>query len=226
MMVLAETRPRQPTATREINIRFPGQYYDQESGLHYNYHRFYHAATGRYTRSDPIGTSGGLNTYVYASGNPIGRIDPRGLVDFIYYIRMGIFKGSPRSATKNFFAIVHSGAGSEKERFPHNKEVAVNDPEYIHEPFIGPTPTGIWEIQKHETHPELKEFAFELKPIEVDTERDGFYIHGYKGAEKCREDIRSCKHSGSEGCIIMDRPDREKLAPLVERGHNILKITE
>jgi len=58
---------------------FPGQYYDQETGLHYNYFRYYDPATGRYLTSDPIGLNGGLNRYLYANGNPVMAIDIDGL---------------------------------------------------------------------------------------------------------------------------------------------------
>ena len=62
-----------------VNLRFPGQYYDAESGLHYNYSRFYDPVIARYLSSDPIGLRGGLNRYNYANGNPLSFVDQLGL---------------------------------------------------------------------------------------------------------------------------------------------------
>ncbi|QJP07787.1 RHS repeat protein [Pseudomonas multiresinivorans] len=61
-----------------LNLRFPGQYFDFETGLRYNYFRDYDPETGRYVESDPIGLYGGLNTYGYVMGNPLNLIDPIG----------------------------------------------------------------------------------------------------------------------------------------------------
>jgi len=62
-----------------FNLRFAGQYFDQETGLHYNYFRTYDPSTGRYITTDPIGLVGGLNTYSYAENNPLYWADPLGL---------------------------------------------------------------------------------------------------------------------------------------------------
>lgn len=63
----------------ELNIRFPGQYYDVETGLHYNWHRYYDPKIGRYITSDPLGLAAGMNTYGYVGGNPVNYFDPDGL---------------------------------------------------------------------------------------------------------------------------------------------------
>jgi RHS repeat-associated protein len=62
------------------NLRFPGQYYDAETGLNYNYQRDLDTTTGRYVESDPIGLrGGGYSTYLYGAANPVSFSDPNGL---------------------------------------------------------------------------------------------------------------------------------------------------
>ena len=63
----------------KYNLRFPGQYYDQETGQYYNYFRDYDSLTGRYVESDPIGLGSGVNTYAYAENDSIQVTDMLGL---------------------------------------------------------------------------------------------------------------------------------------------------
>ena len=72
---------QQPTGSLGYNLRFPGQYYDTESGLVSNGARdCYEPITGRYCESDPTGLAGGTSTYAYANGNPLLNVDPTGLI--------------------------------------------------------------------------------------------------------------------------------------------------
>lgn len=66
-----------------LNLRFPGQYYDSETKLHYNYYRDYEPGTGRYVESDLIGLWGGINTYAYVNSDSISHSDPLGLSGLI-----------------------------------------------------------------------------------------------------------------------------------------------
>jgi RHS repeat-associated protein len=79
------------------NLRFPGQYYDKETGLFYNYFRDYDSETGRYRQSDPIGLLGGMNTYAYVNNNPLRYIDSKGLKGQTIYVPSSPFFPGPTS---------------------------------------------------------------------------------------------------------------------------------
>ena len=67
------------SSTITNNLRFPGQYHDSETNLHYNWNRYYDPRTGRYLTPDPIGLEGGIDPYVYVDNRPINEVDPQGL---------------------------------------------------------------------------------------------------------------------------------------------------
>jgi len=81
-------------------IRFQGQYFDDETGLHYNRYRYYDPNGGRYITADPIGLLGGMNAYQYAP-NPTGWIDPLGLRPTSNKAACPICSGTPCKGTKN-----------------------------------------------------------------------------------------------------------------------------
>jgi RHS repeat-associated protein len=79
---LASIQTPAPSAARPtitFGLRLPGQIFDEETGLHYNWHRFYDAEIGRYITGDPIGIDGGINRYVYIGGSFGIYVDTDGL---------------------------------------------------------------------------------------------------------------------------------------------------
>jgi len=97
----------------EFNLRYPGQYFDKESGLHYNGFRTYDPKTGRYTQPDPIGLAGGWNRFNYVGGNPLAAIDPYGLWSFTFggYAGPG-FQITAGNDNGNGFLTVRVGMGA------------------------------------------------------------------------------------------------------------------
>lgn len=77
---LPDADPDKDGLALHYNQRFPGQTFDAETGLHYNFHRDYNPATGRYVQSDPIGLDGGMNTFGYVGGCPLSLSDLSGYV--------------------------------------------------------------------------------------------------------------------------------------------------
>jgi RHS repeat-associated protein len=96
-------------------LRFQGQYFDTETGLHYNRYRYYDPQVGRFISKDPIGFAGGLNVYAYAP-NPVGWVDPFGLAR--------VYRNAPyHGATDNPI----------KSRAPSNGQAALDNSSQVKE---------------------------------------------------------------------------------------------
>ncbi|HFF4760302.1 TPA: RHS repeat-associated core domain-containing protein, partial [Acinetobacter baumannii] len=112
------------------NIRFQGQYFDGETGLHYNRYCYYSPYVGRFISKDPIGLLGGSNIYAYAP-NPVGWVD-----------QLGLAKTPTRTLQKNWKNYVgckhtnldiHHGFPEEyAERFKNIAGIDVNNPQYYY----------------------------------------------------------------------------------------------
>jgi RHS repeat-associated protein len=137
--------------TVENPFRFPGQYHDQETGLHYNYFRYYNPQTGRYVTPDPIGLEGGINLFAYAKNNPAKFIDPYGRIAIADDIAYALLAAGVYTWT---VAYINSPAGQELIRNMARNLEWIWDISFASKPGSKPKgcPTGTKPINKY---PEL-----------------------------------------------------------------------
>jgi RHS repeat-associated protein len=193
---LPEEDPDGDGLKTRLHLRRPGQYYDTESGLHYNYFRTYDPATGRYLESDPIGLEGGVNLYVYAGGNPVSRVDPFGL-DWLYSQSTGQMSHVDSNGNSTDVGSGYAGHGE-----------GVNNPAMQDVQHTGPLPQGTYAIapQQDNTTGSGTTLPGSMRltpdPANEMHGRGGFLIHG---------DNSRADRSASEGCIIMNRDVRNHI---------------
>jgi RHS repeat-associated protein len=115
------------------NLGFAGQYFDSETGLHYNWHRYYDPKTGRYLTPDPIGLQGGINLYAYVLNDPINAVDPLGLHGILLSGRGPWYVNIPRHLRVPYRAV--------QRNFPKQPH---QQPRYVPEPAPDPVPSPSW----------------------------------------------------------------------------------
>jgi RHS repeat-associated protein len=185
--------------TFEYSLRFPGQQFDEVVGLHYNYFRDYDPAVGRYVQSDPIGLSGGINTYGHVGGDPLLGIDPTGLTTLVFNVRNGTLMVDPEVKGRTRYKIDATSGKGDCENETKCERMANK----------GPIPRGKYEIypsqidnpsfwrdfrrnfrdERHEGGGDWGDWRVRIYPL-PGTERfgrTGFYLHGgyWDGSAGC-----------------------------------------
>ncbi|MDP3608524.1 MAG: RHS repeat-associated core domain-containing protein [Methylophilus sp.] len=86
--ILIQINHQEQSSQFNMNLRLPGQWQDQATGLYYNYQRDYNPDTGRYLTPDPLGFPDGADPYAYVNNDPLNKLDPLGLYqsDIHYYM--------------------------------------------------------------------------------------------------------------------------------------------
>jgi len=170
--------------TFEQPLRFPGQYFDKETNLHYNYFRdCYDSVIGRFCQSDPIGLIGGLNTYAYVRGNPISYIDPTGLL-CIYSQSAGGFTCTNDITGQQYLTCTgYSGQG-----------VGLNNPAAQNQRDVGPLPQGDYTVGAPTRRRGPLTLPLTPDPNNAMYGRSGFLIHGDNPAQN---------NTASDGCIVL-----------------------
>ncbi len=181
-----------------VNLRFPGQYYDAETNLHYNHFRYYDPELGRYITSDPIGIIGGMNTYGYVYQNPIMFFDVLGLAwDCTYVQSTGQISCIDDQAGESVYEKCYSGSedGGGKD-----------DPDKQDDKGNGPIPRGEWDIGPDDNS---------KGPITIDLDPkpgNDVFSNGRKPYSfRMHGDSRKNPGKASEGCIVCSRKTRDDL---------------
>ncbi len=173
-----------------LNLRLPGQYFDAESGLSYNYFRDYDASTGRYVESDPIGLFGGISTYAYVGGNPLSFVDPFGL-HWQFSDSTGQWSYvNEQNGTVTPVGQGYSGTGAGR-----------NNPDMQNVPGVGPTPQGTYTIGPGHYSPNTGPNTMNIDPAPGNnTSRTLLRIHG-----------DNATHDASHGCAIAPPNVRQQI---------------
>ena len=178
----------------KYNLRFPGQYYDQETGQYYNYFRDYDSLTGRYVESDPVGLRGGsFSTYSYAGNNSVMFYDPTGLLCTYSQLTGDLTCTNDITGQQYVHCVGYSGIGA-----------GLNNPDAQITPFFGPLPRGDYLVGYPTNRKGPLTLPLFPAPYNNMYGRNGFLIHG---------DNRSQNQTASNGCIVANHDCRASIPP-------------
>ncbi len=167
----------------DLPQRFPGQRYDAETGLHYNYFRDYEPSLGIYKQSDPTGLKGGPNTYIYVGANSVSFIDPNGLL-CTYSQSAGSFVCTNDITGQQYLSCTgYSGSGT-----------GLNNPAAQGQSDVGPLPQGDYGVGAPNQLRGPLTLPLTPDPSNTMHGRSGFLIHGDNPAQN---------NTASNGCIVL-----------------------
>ena len=180
-----------PPSPVDVTLRYPGQTYDSETGLFYNWNRYYDPTTGRYDQSDLAGLEGGLNTYTYVLNNPLIFFDQFGLHwQFVQHTGKWNYVNN-QTDTVTPVGQGYSGTGA-----------GLNNPNMQDVPNVGPIPQGPYNIGPGHFSPTTGPDTMNLDPLPGTNTygRDLFRIHG-----------DNASHNASHGCPIAPPNVRQQI---------------
>ncbi|WP_226662909.1 RHS repeat-associated core domain-containing protein [Microbulbifer aggregans] len=164
-------------------LRFPGQYFDEESGLYQNYFREYDHGIGRYIQNDPVGFLGGINYFAYTYNSPTVLIDPTGeIVPLVWLAAM-----AGKAVVSALFEI---GMQAGKQYFLQGKSLKCIDIDWVDvgvAAIAGAAFPGVTKVKDvYHSHKASKELSKQLSRAQAESrkrklkrrmERHEFNVH-------------------------------------------------